>query len=607
VSVSTSDVFSKWAIFPEQHDLHTKAAEVGSAEAKNTMDTSRFVAQESFWTEHGSLLGITPSTTMELKQVRPTKQGLDSVSQMTYNQVVDGVKVFGGEFRMTVGAHGGVVNAHGVPLRSSGTREYAPSQREEITARPIDAALTEQLFRAVEGHVLLTQGVGVTVTGTGRDPASPSDSPGRAVELVWYSPTMTQGRVQEGSWALSYFLRGVHATSTTAASTTSASSTSSKGGGSDIQIDPSSIPAEVAREEPVTMVYDVFVDARTLAVVDLFDKSSRYSTPFTNPLGRVVEVTDEPTGSVIFNSASAFPTNDEEMDLLVTTSLYVSNLMHSISGGEYQTWAKADTTLNIETNLEVSNAYFDGDWGIHFGTGYITDDVVAHEWGHGYMETATEILYQYQPGAMDEAFADLLGESIDILNGDTSDVDAMRSSVYPPVCTTERGGTDAGKRWAMGEDITGGSIRDMYAPTCHYNGDSTYSPYYYCGASDYGGVHWNSGVVNRLYSVLVDGGVYAEVPGSGAGQVTISSIGMTKALSLFWTAYQELTPTAQFFDLAAALRQSCALLVGADIYAPNLLSTALTVSSESITSSDCLEVSICVQCIVADDNRLSEC
>jgi hypothetical protein len=90
--------------------------------------------------------------------------------------------------------------------------------------------------------------------------------------------------------------------------------------------------------------------------------------------------------------------------------------------------------------------------------------------------------------------------------------------------------------------------------------------------------------------VLVDGGVYDEVPGSGAGQVAISGIGMTKALNLFWTAYQELTPTAQFFDLAAAMRQSCVLLTGADIYDPNLLTAAFSVSASTITSADCAEV-----------------
>jgi Zn-dependent metalloprotease len=97
--------------------------------------------------------------------------------------------------------------------------------------------------------------------------------------------------------------------------------------------------------------------------------------------------------------------------------------------------------------------------------------------------------------------------------------------VYPPVCTTELGGTDATHRWALGEDVTGDgsdSLRDMHAASCFSDGDTTYSPYYYCGDEDEGGVHGNSGVVNRLYSVLVDGGVYDEVPGSTAGQVAIS-------------------------------------------------------------------------------------
>jgi Zn-dependent metalloprotease len=31
----------------------------------------------------------------------------------------------------------------------------------------------------------------------------------------------------------------------------------------------------------------------------------------------------------------------------------------------------------------------------------------------GYMETATGLIYHYQLGAMDEAFADILGESVD--------------------------------------------------------------------------------------------------------------------------------------------------------------------------------------------------
>jgi hypothetical protein len=58
-------------------------------------------------------------------------------------------------------------------------------------------------------------------------------------------------------------------------------------------------------------------------------------------------------------------------------------MMYSVSNGEYETWAMSAFDLNIEYKLTIDNAYFDDVWGIHFGSIYVTDDVVAHEWGHG--------------------------------------------------------------------------------------------------------------------------------------------------------------------------------------------------------------------------------
>ena len=48
-----------------------------------------------------------------------------------------------------------------------------------------------------------------------------------------------------------------------------------------------------------------------------------------------------------------------------------------------------------------------------------TDDIVGHEFGHGYTESllgGTNFVYQGQSGALSEAFADIFGESIDLLN-----------------------------------------------------------------------------------------------------------------------------------------------------------------------------------------------
>ena len=605
VALSPPEVSSKWVLFPEQHELHTQATKSkqdgrsGSRDRDrgSVRDSARMVSVESFWREHSEAAGVSASTEMKLKKSSVSSSSSSSFSSSssaksgsnellkTYDQVVDGVRVFGGEFRVTIGAHGGVVNAHGLPFRSASKYPYDISKKEEIISRSVDdEALQQQLYEAVEQHIYRTQGQVMSVQSLARDPIS-NDS--RRPELVWFSRDSVRGDMLDGSWTLTYYLRGVRV---------SASPVAPRAGmirNSNIDVSELKHPKDTGKVIQ-ELLCDVFIDASTLVVVDFVDKSTRYSTPFVNPLGRNVEVTDFPTQNIIFNDTSTFPTAADEMDLLITTTMYVSNIMYSISGGSYHTWAGADVKLNIETNLAIANAYFDGDWGIHFGTGYITDDVIGHEWGHGYMDTATDSIYQYQPGAMDEAFADILGETIDILNGDTNDVSTPRTdtSSIPP-CTVERGGTDVGNRWSMGEDVTGGSggsIRDMYSPTCHYHGDTTYSPYYYCGSSDSGGVHWNSGVVNRLYAVLVDGGTYAEVPGSETGPVPISPIGMTKSINLFWSAYQQLTPTAQFFDLAAALNQSCTFLVGGDIYEPNLLDTTLTLSSDLITTADCVEV-----------------
>ena len=85
--------------------------------------------------------------------------------------------------------------------------------------------------------------------------------------------------------------------------------------------------------------------------------------------------------TLVFDTTSgdySYPTADAEMNLLVDNTLYAKHLYYSLSGGQYLTWKRVDTALNIEYNLSLANAYFDGEWGIHFGTGFIADDVVAH-------------------------------------------------------------------------------------------------------------------------------------------------------------------------------------------------------------------------------------
>ena len=52
----------------------------------------------------------------------------------------------------------------------------------------------------------------------------------------------------------------------------------------------------------------------------------------------------------------------------------------------------------------------------NYCNGVTSDDVVAHEWGHAYTEYTCGI-YQWQPGALNESYSDIWGETVDLING----------------------------------------------------------------------------------------------------------------------------------------------------------------------------------------------
>jgi Zn-dependent metalloprotease len=151
-------------------------------------------------------------------------------------------------------------------------------------------------------------------------------------------------------------------------------------------------------------------------------------------------------------------------------------------------------------------------------------------------------------------------------------------------------GTDPSARWLMGEDSTAtgleGALRDMWEPNCYVNPNRVSDPMYHCASSDNGGVHINSGVDNRAFSLLVDGGTH--------NGVSVGAIGMTKATHIWYrakVAYQ--FPATTFADHADALEQSCDDLIG-----KNLRSlTTGTLSGQKITSGNCRQVKRAMQAV----------
>ncbi|MCB0666923.1 MAG: M4 family metallopeptidase, partial [Saprospiraceae bacterium] len=231
-------------------------------------------------------------------------------------------------------------------------------------------------------------------------------------------------------------------------------------------------------------------------------------------------------------------------------------------------------TIHENPNIDCPNANWNGTTA-NYCNGTASDDVVAHEWGHAYTEYTNNLIYAWQPGALNESYSDIWGETVDILNGYQDDGENM----------SLRTACSSSHRWLMGEDASafGGSIRDMWSPTCKGDPGKMSDPQYYCSSGDNGGVHSNSGVNNHAYALLVDGGTYN-------GQ-SINGLGFTKAAHIFWRAQKEyLTITSNFKIQADALEAACNDLMGINLQGLSFTSTPAGPSGETITASDLIQL-----------------
>lgn len=179
--------------------------------------------------------------------------------------------------------------------------------------------------------------------------------------------------------------------------------------------------------------------------------------------------------------------------------------------------------------LAFPNAFWDGVEMV-FGHGYTVDDVTAHELTHGVTEFSSNLIYLFESGAINESFSDMWGEWIDLSNSGGTDTDEVR--------------------WLMGEDLPGsGALRNMQDPT-EFGDPDRYSEYLnYPDYYDNGGVHFNSGIGNKLCYLLTDGDSFN-------GQ-TVEGMGIARTADLMYEAQTNLlVPSADYYDFYAALSQA---------------------------------------------------
>jgi Zn-dependent metalloprotease len=195
----------------------------------------------------------------------------------------------------------------------------------------------------------------------------------------------------------------------------------------------------------------VYIDAHTGKFIDqitgvpdgLFRRAyDGQGLPFVPP---------EYPGSPFWTEGDAFPTASLEADNMILASAETYDLFANAFGRDSFDSAGATMDSIFNRGYGCPNASWNGIF-ISFCAGLTTDDITGHEWGHAYTQYTDDLIYQWQPGALNESYSDVIGETVDRINGrDDISADFPRTdgacSIFdgaPPPTLTVNNGSAAG-------------------------------------------------------------------------------------------------------------------------------------------------------------------
>jgi hypothetical protein len=156
-------------------------------------------------------------------------------------------------------------------------------------------------------------------------------------------------------------------------------------------------------------------------------------------------------GSPFWMEGDSFPTGVAEANNMIRSSQDTYGFYSHAFGRDSFDAAGATMDSIFNRGYSCPNASWNGTF-ISFCPGLTTDDVTGHEWTHAYTQYTHNLIYAWQPGALNESYSDIFGETIDRINGRGGDTpDNLRTadscSVYwgtPPPVLTVTGGSAAG-------------------------------------------------------------------------------------------------------------------------------------------------------------------
>jgi len=220
--------------------------------------------------------------------------------------------------------------------------------------------------------------------------------------------------------------------------------------------------------------------------------------------------------------------------------------------------ASVNLTFRSENSYTCSglNAFFSSDdKQLLFGAGdnsvnafTAAADVVAHELTHGVTWKESNLAYQDESGALNEALSDIFAATTQAWVASGGSENNNPSTIEIKSDT-----------WTVGEALgSEGWMRYMNNPTQDGKSYDNYTDRY-TGSNDNGGVHTNSGIANLSYVLLASGGTHPK----NKTNVDVPGIGMTKAISIWYEAQtNQLAEQTDFSQLRSKLASAATALYG---------------------------------------------
>lgn len=186
------------------------------------------------------------------------------------------------------------------------------------------------------------------------------------------------------------------------------------------------------------------------------------------------------------------------------------------------------------------NAFYAGNGRVFFGAGSVAAghatwaaglDVVSHELTHGVTEFTSNLLYQFEAGALNEAFSDMMSAAVEF--------------TWQPL-----GDGPAKADWLYGEDLASGSPLRSFADPQSVNAPDHYSLKRITVLDDdNGGVHANASIVDHMYYLAIMGGT------DRVSQMAVTGVGFNQRAEIetvIYRAFTEMLPSNATFSAARA-------------------------------------------------------